>query len=121
MFLNQQLKELVQDSKAVNTCELLKGLLIFNTNNVLKYLERNIDFSCFSYNYLTNRLLIIVNNSPVYIGYPNEGEIMYSNNASLLKELCPVVYKLPLRSYSLNEELYEKKDGFDLIVKSLKL
>ncbi len=117
----EKLKQLVPDSKVTNTSELLKGLSIYDRNSVLRDLERNIDFSCFSYNYLTNRLLIIVNNAPVYIGYPIEGEIMYSNNASLLKEFCPVVYKLPSKFYSLNEECYEKKDGMDLLIRSLKI
>ncbi len=117
----EKLKQLVPDLKASNACELLKILSIDDRNNVLRALEINIDFSCFSYNYLTNRLLIIANNAPVYIGYPNEGEIMYSNNASLLREFCPVVYKLPSRFYSLNEKCYEKKDGIDLVIRSLKI
>ena len=125
-----KLKELFPDSKGSTTSELLRNLIIFNSesskmamyngSNILKYLESNVNFSYLTYNFTTHQLFIIVNNTSMYIGYPNEGEIMYSNNASLLREFCPVIFKLPANSYSLNEEFYEKKDGIDLVVRSLK-
>lgn len=127
----EKLKELFPNIRALNTSEFLKELASYgnissrlstqNTFYILRCLENNINFSCISYNYATNKLFIIINNAPMYMGYPNEGEIMYSNNASLLREFCPIVYKLPSKSYSLNEECYEKKDGIDLVIRSLKI
>ncbi len=89
-----------------------------NKFSVLKNLEQVADFTCVAFNTKYHSLFIISHHLPVYIGFTNKGEKMYSNNLSLLRHFCPYIHKMPDESYLIDGDIMPRRKGFDLLVRN---
>lgn len=75
------------------------------------------DYTLISFNLNSHNLFIFSHHLPVYVGFTNKNEKMYSNNPCLLRHFCNQVYQIPDESYLFNGNIEPRKKGFDLLVR----